>query len=97
MFSDLECLEKGYDLSQRRMNQPGFWPSGQDSVPIDQLGGWREHWSVYLVSRKGFGPPVVRFKDTDHPLAVHLRRDTQGVVTNPKLRRDRRHRRRPTR
>ena len=85
LFADLECLEKGYDLSQRRMNQPGFWPSGKDSVPIDHLGGWREHWSVYIVSRKGSGPPVARFKDSDHPLAVHLRQDTQGVVTNPKL------------
>jgi SAM-dependent methyltransferase len=85
LFSDLECLEKGYDLSQRRMNQPGFWPSGDDSVPVDHFGGWREHWSVYIVSRKGSGPPVNRFKDSDHPLAIHLRRDTQGVVTNPKL------------
>jgi hypothetical protein len=54
-------------------------------VPVDHFGGWREHWSVYIVSRKGSGPPVNRFKDSDHPLAIHLRRDTQGVVTNPKL------------
>ena len=86
LFSDLECLEKGYDLSERRDDQPGFWPSGQDSVPVDQLGGWREHWVVYNVSRKGSGPPVARFKDSDHPLAVHLRQDTQGIVTNPRMR-----------
>ena len=85
LFSDLECLEKGYDLSERRDDQPGFWPSGLDSVPVDQFGGWREHWSVYNVSRKGSGPPVARFKDSDHPLAVYLRQDTQGVVTNPKF------------
>lgn len=85
LFADLTCLEKGYDLSQRRDDQPGFWPSGNDSVPVDQLGGWREHWSVYCVSGKGVEPPVPRFKDSDHPLAGHLRRDTQGVVTNPRM------------
>jgi SAM-dependent methyltransferase len=85
LFGDLECLEKGYDLSQRRADQPGFWPSGLDSVPVDQFGGWREHWGVYIVNRKGSGPPIARFKDSDHPLAVHLRQDTQGVVTNPRL------------
>lgn len=85
LFSGLQCLEKGYDLSQRRQNQPGFWPSGNDSVPVDALGGWREHWSVYVVARKGDGPAVPRFKDTSHPLARHLRQDTQGNVTNPKM------------
>ena len=39
LFGDLECLETGYDLSERRMDQPGYWPSGRDSVPVDQLGG----------------------------------------------------------
>ncbi len=90
LFADLDCLEKGYDLSQRRVDQPGFWPSGADSVPVDALGGWREHWSVYVVTRKGTGPgpapPVVpRFKDSSHVQAVHLRQDTQGRVTNPTL------------
>ncbi|GAA3715786.1 hypothetical protein GCM10022204_39260 [Microlunatus aurantiacus] len=85
LFSDLACLEKGYDLSQRRVDQPGFWPSGDDSVPVDHLGGWREHWSVYCVSGKGIEATVPRFKDSDHPLAVHLRRDTQGAVTNPRM------------
>ncbi|HYI58107.1 MAG TPA: class I SAM-dependent methyltransferase [Microlunatus sp.] len=85
LFADLTCLEKGYDLSQRRVDEPGFWASGEDSVPIDHLGGWREHWSVYCVSGKGTTAAVPRFKDSDHPLAGHLRRDTQGVVTNPKI------------
>jgi SAM-dependent methyltransferase len=35
LFSDLTCLEKGYDLSQRRVDEPGFWASGEDSVPLD--------------------------------------------------------------
>ena len=86
LFADLECLETGYDLSQRRLDQPGFWPSGADSVPVDQLGDWREHWSVYHVGRKGSGPAVPRFKTSDHPLAGYLRMDTQGTVTNPRLR-----------
>ncbi len=86
LFADLECLETGYDLSERRTDQPGYWPSGRDSVPVDQLGGWREHWGVYHVGRKGFGPAVPRFKDSDHPLAGYLRMDTQGTVTNPQMR-----------
>lgn len=87
LFADLTCLEKGYDLSERRRDQPGFWPSGADSVPVDQLGGWREHWSVYCVASKGSAVPVPvpKFKDSDHPLAQHLRRDSQGVVTNPRM------------
>ena len=85
LFADLTCLEKGYDLSQRRVDQPGFWPSGDDSVPVDQFGGWREHWSVYCVSYKGTAVSVPKFKDSDHPLAVHLRRTTQGAVTNPRM------------
>lgn len=86
LFADLDCLEKGYDLSERRRDQPGHWPSGLDSVPVDQLGGWREHWGVYHVGRKGPGPAVPRFKDSDHPLAGYLRMDTQGTVTNPQMR-----------
>jgi SAM-dependent methyltransferase len=86
LFADLECLETGYDLSERRLDHQGSWPNGADSVPVDQLGGWREHWSVYHVGRKGPGPAVPRFKHSDHPLAGYLRMDTQGTVTNPKLR-----------
>lgn len=91
LFADLQCLEKGYDLSQRRVDQPGFWPSGADSVPVDALGGWREHWSVYCVARKPAVPGetapagLVPFKQSDHRLAVHLRQDTQGTVTNPNM------------
>jgi Methyltransferase domain len=86
LFADLDCLETGYDLSERRLDQPGTWPDGGDSVPVDQLGGWREHWSVYHVGRKGSGPSVPQFKNSDHPLAGYLRMDTQGTVTNPEMR-----------
>ncbi len=85
LFSDLETLEKGYDLSQRRNDQPGFWESGNDSVPVDALGGWREHWSVWHVGRKGGGPDVPPFRESDHPQARWLRMDTQGRVTNPTM------------
>lgn len=54
-------------------------------MPLDHLGGWREHWSVYCVSYKGTEVTVPRFKDGDHPLAVHLRGTTQGAVTNPRM------------
>ncbi|MGJ9412685.1 class I SAM-dependent methyltransferase [Aeromicrobium sp. CF4.19] len=85
LFSGLQTLEKGYDLSQRRNDQPGFWESGNDSVPVDGLGGWREHWSVWHVGRKGDGPDVPAFRESDHPQAHWLRMDSQGTVTNPKL------------
>jgi SAM-dependent methyltransferase len=85
LFSDLTCLEKGYDLSQRRMDVSGHWRSGRDSVPIDELGGWRENWAVYHVARKGENPHVELFRDSDHELAAELRKDTQGTVTNPDL------------
>jgi SAM-dependent methyltransferase len=60
LFADLECLEKGYDLSD-------------------------EHRSVYNVSRKGSGLPVDRFRDSRHPLAVHLRQDSRDVPPSPTL------------
>ena len=85
LFGDLVTLEKGYDLSRRRKNRMGFWRNGMDSVPLDELGGWRENWGVYCVARKGDGPAVPRFKDSDAPLARFMRADTQGVVTNPSL------------
>lgn len=85
LFSPLECLEKGYDLSERRTDYPGFWANGGDSVPVDEFGGFRENWAVYSVHRKGSGPAVPKFKDTNHKLAIHLRQDTQGTVTNRQL------------
>jgi hypothetical protein len=85
LFADLELLEKGYDLSDRRRDQPGFWASGMDSVPVDQFGGWRENWAVYHVGRKGCGSAATPFRLSDHPTAHHLRMNTQGVVTNPRL------------
>ena len=82
LFSDLHCLEKGYDLSMRRADQTGFWKSGRDSVPVDELGGWRENWAVYHVGQK---PPTTAapkpFKQTTHSQAAFLRMDTQGRYT----------------
>jgi SAM-dependent methyltransferase len=85
LFAPLECLEKGYDLSERRADNPGFWSNGADSVPVDALGGFRENWAVYSVHRKGPGPTVPQFKQSDHPLACALRQGTQGTVTNPAM------------
>jgi SAM-dependent methyltransferase len=81
LFSGIETLEKGYDLSLRRWNQPGFWGSKKDSVPVDELGGWREHWAVYHVGGKDVPPDCrpKKFKETDHELAKFLRMDTQGL------------------
>jgi SAM-dependent methyltransferase len=85
LFGELEVLERAYDLSRRRQNQMGIMKDGMDSVPLDKLGGWRENWGVYCVARKGAGPHVPPFRDSDAPLAHFMRADTQGTVTNPKL------------
>lgn len=85
LFEPLECLEKGYDLSERRKDYAGFWTDGGDSVPRDKLGGFIENWAVYSVHRKGGGDPIGQFKTSGHRAAVHLRQDTQGTVTNPDL------------
>ncbi len=87
LFSDLVCLEKGYDLSLRRKDHQGFWPSGMDSVPVDRFGGWRENWAVYNVSRKGKPDhEILPFKNSKHAMARFLKMDTQGRVTNRQMR-----------
>ena len=59
MFTRLEDMEFGYDLEDRRVD------CRMDDVPVDDLGGWREHWYVYFVARK----PVL--PDTAAPPARH--------------------------
>ncbi len=51
LFPRLEIVECGYDLTDRRAD------CRMDAVPVDELGGWREHWAVYLVARK---PPLAQ-------------------------------------
>jgi len=46
LFSELKILESGYDLSDRRKD------CRLNNIPVDQLGGWREHWYVYLIGQK---------------------------------------------
>jgi lipopolysaccharide transport system ATP-binding protein len=46
LFPRLTIVEAGYDLDDRRKD------CRLDGVPIDELGGWREHWYVYLVAKK---------------------------------------------
>lgn len=46
LFPRLSILEMEYDLEDRRKD------CRFDNVPVDELGGWREHWYVYLVARK---------------------------------------------
>ena len=52
LFDGLECLEANFNAAFRRLDARGFWESKQDSVPIDQFGGWRENWKVYYFGRK---------------------------------------------
>ena len=41
-----------------------------------------QHGSVYLVGRKGPGPPVSRFQESEHPLAGYLSQDLERPATN---------------
>ncbi len=88
LFKGLSTLEKGFDLSQRRNNEMGFWESGMDSVPIDVYGGWRENWASYHIGIKGDSDAfkLKPFKKTDEPYAHYFRMDTQGKITNLKMR-----------
>ena len=49
----IETLLVGYDISNRRKDQRGGKIKGRlDVPPIDELGGWREHWLTIFISRK---------------------------------------------
>ncbi|WDI32480.1 class I SAM-dependent methyltransferase [Hyphococcus flavus] len=52
LFEDLECIEADFDDTQRRKDIRGFWPDGRDHVEVDELGGWRENWSVFFIGKK---------------------------------------------
>lgn len=52
IFQDLVKIEANFNLFQRRRDDRGFWPNKLDSVPVDNLGGWKENWSVYYVGMK---------------------------------------------
>lgn len=52
LFPRLEVVEAGYDLDDRRKD------CRLDNVPVDDLGGWREHWYVYLVARRPAAPEL---------------------------------------
>jgi SAM-dependent methyltransferase len=81
-------------------NKPGrsdYWRYSPESLDFlfssleclekgyDTSGEWREEWSVYHVGRKGSGQSVTRFRDSDHPLAVHLREHPAEMVTEPQF------------
>lgn len=49
----LETLQSGFDLCARRDNKVGGKiAGGLDVAPVDELGGWRENWSVFHIGRK---------------------------------------------
>jgi SAM-dependent methyltransferase len=57
VFPRLREVESGYDLADRRAD------CRLDNVAVDELGGWREHWYVYLAACKP------RLTSTPAPLA----------------------------
>jgi len=51
LFSGAETVERGFDYTKRRNDIRGFWPSGADRPPIDDMGGWRENVESFLTCR----------------------------------------------
>ena len=52
LFEGLTCIDKGFDISERRKNITGFSNDGSDNAPIDELKSWRENWRLFYVGRK---------------------------------------------
>ena len=54
LFEDagLETITSGYDLSLRRMDFGSKLTDGFDAAPADDLGGFRENWTVYYAGRR---------------------------------------------
>jgi len=49
----VSTLLSGYDIEMRRKDhRGGALPDFLDVPPVDQLGGWREHWHAIWVGRK---------------------------------------------
>jgi SAM-dependent methyltransferase len=49
----VSTLVSGYDIQMRRKDhRGGALPDNLDVPPVDQLGGWREHWHAVWVGRK---------------------------------------------
>lgn len=46
LFGDLNVLENGYDLTERRKDIRMY------DVKQDEMGGWRENWNVFLIAEK---------------------------------------------
>lgn len=50
---NVSTLVSGYDIQMRRKDhRGGALPDNLDVPPVDQLGGWREHWHAIWVGRK---------------------------------------------
>lgn len=54
LFPELNKLEANFNNFWRRHDSQGFWESKLDSVPLDELGGWRENWKVYYIGQKNY-------------------------------------------
>ena len=49
----VETIESGYDITMRRKDHRGEFDDKSDAPPVDDLGGWREHWhSVWVGTKK---------------------------------------------
>ena len=48
---NFETLISGYDITGRRNNWQGTG-FGNDIVPVDKFGAWRENWFVVNISKK---------------------------------------------
>lgn len=66
LFPRLTIIETGYDLDDRRKD------CRLDNVPVDDFGGWREHWYVYLVAKKPDIPISLSAQVIPYRFARHI-------------------------
>lgn len=49
----ITAILSGYDIEKRRRDHRGGKIGILDVPPIDELGGWRENWTVIFLGKKG--------------------------------------------
>lgn len=67
LFADLECIDAGWDDTERRRNMRAAGRLSE--LAADAYGGWRENWRVFHVGRKPAAPSPAeaRSNGTERP------------------------------
>ena len=85
IFTPLSTVEKGFNTFYRRFDSRGKFPNKMDSVPIDELGGWRENWLSYYFGTKVSPSPVPLLEQIEGVLGrLGIRQDPKRWPTAAK-------------